>query len=1078
LSKKGKGPKKGGKKKTDDKFKDIDGTGGESDELDDMMEDMDDIEEEWDNLAFEEISDDDLVWDNFEEGDEPVPSIEVETGMIVAKTSEVESPARKVIESLKARANYLKPEETSEDEEILEGNSGISLKAGKVKEDIHMDGLNLNEIISRLSEHIKNEVEKKTKDLEEKLKSSVESDSHIPEMDKLISLIDEKLEIRSKIIEENITSLTKGMKVDTDPAMDIKIRNILEGHMKEFRTNFSSAVSKFQEEMPKKEQLMSMVEEKMAEEEKSLTKMLEQGIADALTKVELIKGVSDPVTSELLINSQDNFSKALAKAKQAEKQSTEVISRIGFAIVEAQRASSTASDASTKMDEIMANTNQVFSKSEEILSIFENRKKELDEILKDAQDILKIFEFSAKAETDKVTLISKEALEKFTNTMEAAEKAYKRGEEFAKQINELTGVVKEAHSIASQTTEDITKAKASVSELYEKRDEFTSILDKNLVKLEQAYSKAIASEEKTDNALNILSQVMEKSSSADKKSTQVLEQMKPFEDRFVSLENSTVRVTEKVSKVTQEVSDMDKKLSEAITNFNAILQKSEKAFEESTQANQRFEKLAGLTDSAQERSQKALEILDSLGGRIAKTESDISRVENKAEVLLEMALQKAKAVDVPEEVLQKFNKVASDAQDMISRIDELKVEAAQIDSKIKEAVSHTKTPVVVSEGMTPVVEDIEVPEESDLPLDLDDLLLVLVEHKASDLHLKVGSPPYVRLEGSLIPVGAQALTEKDTLRLIVGVMKSTQRITFKKNRNLSFSYAIPGGMRFRVNVFYEKGMVSAAIRMLHIEIPSFEKLGLPVEETQKLLDLKSGIILISGPVGAGKSTTVASIINYINQTKKQHIITIEDPIEFLYRDRKSIISQREIGADTHSYACALKEAIQQDPDVIVIGEIKESEIVELANMAAEAGKLIVGIVRASNSVQALERLVGIYTGKDHNYFRYLFAYNFKGMISQKLIRLDKADSIPMFEIIWNRPQIRDFIIKGKYNQLYSLIAEGGQEGIISFSDSLNELVKSGKITPEEALKHKEMLTFRVEGSDSDNIPDDSMLSWL
>jgi twitching motility protein PilT len=265
-------------------------------------------------------------------------------------------------------------------------------------------------------------------------------------------------------------------------------------------------------------------------------------------------------------------------------------------------------------------------------------------------------------------------------------------------------------------------------------------------------------------------------------------------------------------------------------------------------------------------------------------------------------------------------------------------------------------------------------------------------------------------------------------------------------------------MRFRVNAFYEKGMVSAAIRMMHVEMPTFEKLGLPVDEIKKIFDMKSGIILISGPTGAGKSTTVASIINFINQTKKQHIITIEDPIEFLYRDRKSIISQREVGVDTPSFYSALYEAIQQDPDVIVVGEVKDSQTVELVNVAAEAGKLIICMVRATNSVQAIERFLSLYTGRDQHYFRHIFASNFKG-ISVRTCKADKADSMPIFEVIWSDSDMRSLIFKTKYGQLI-LLYKGHHEGILSFSDSLNELVKSGKLTPEEALKHKVLLLLK------------------
>lgn len=1060
MSKKGKGPKKGGKKKSDEKYKDMDSVSeenseenDESDEFDDII---DDIDEDWEDLSFDEMADEDLVWDNFEEGDEPVPSVEVETGMVVAKTSEVESPARKVIESLKARASF------SDKSSVEHGRLG--LKSIEDREDVFDAGsLQTDELLSQLSDNIIAEVEKRTRDIETRLKSSISSShvsSHVEE-EKILSSIENKLNEKISIIEEKITSLVENIKSSSSTE---DMQHVIEGEVSNLRSAFQEEIAKVQEKIPIKDEFLSFLKEKIEEEEQMLIKLMERGISDGLAKVELVKGVTDPVSKDLLISHQDKFNKALEKAKVAEKQSTEVITRIGFAIVEAQRAASTATDASTKMDEIMANTGQIFSKSEETLSSIGNYKKELSDILQNAQEVL-----------SKIEQISSESMGKFQSAMDAADGACKRGEEFATQIDELSKVIKEAHLIASSSSKEVSEIKLEIEKLSARKNELKSTLDKYLLKLEQAFAKSKTSEEKAENALKILSDVSEKIHSSDKSSSEILEKIKSFEERCSSIEGTTRNIQESTGRASMEVVSTEQKLSEAINSFNQVLSKSEHAFEQATLSNQNFDKLNSSTLIALERSQKAMELLESLTGRINATESNIGKVENKAEVLLEMALQKAKAVDVPEEVFEKINRAAIEAKQVISKIDELKEEASSIDNKIKEAVNHAR---ITPQYPFIQVEDVEVPEESELPLDLDDLLLVLVEHKASDLHLKVGSPPYVRLEGSLIPVGAQALTERDTLRLIAGVMKSSQRITFKHDRNLSFSYSIPGGMRFRVNAFYEKGMVSAAIRMMHVEMPTFEKLGLPVEEIKKIFEMKSGIILISGPTGAGKSTTVASIINFINQTKKQHIITVEDPIEFLYRDRKSIISQREVGVDTPSFYSALYEAIQQDPDVIMVGEIKDSQTVELVNVAAEAGKFIICMVRAANSVQAIERFLSLYTGRDQHYFRHVFACNFKGIISQKLVRLDKTDSIPIFEIIWSNPDMRGLIVKAKYGQICSLIAEGHQEGILNFSYSLNELVKSGKITPEEALKHKELLMPKMDITDNDNPSEDSMLSWL
>lgn len=1058
MSKKGKGPKKGGKKKSDEKYKDMDSVSEENDESDDFDDIIDDIDEDWEDLSFDEMADEDLVWDNFGEGDEPVPSVDVETGMVVAQTSEVESPARKVIESLKARAGLGDKSSIADERTAFKSVNHGELESIEDREDVFdVPALQTDELLSQLSDSIIAEVEKRTRDIETRLKTSLSSSQPPSQMDetKILSSIENKVNEKINNIEEKFMAIVENIK-SSSSSDELKHANL--------RAALQGEIAGIQEKIPGKDEFLSFLKEKIEEEEQMLIKLMERGISDGLAKVELVKGVTDPVSKDLLISNQDKFNKALEKAKIAEKQSTEVITRIGFAIVEAQRAASTATDASARMDEIMANTGQIFSKSEEILSSIDNYKKELSDILQNGQDVL-----------SKIEQISMEAMGKFQSAMDAADGACKRGEEFAKQIDELSHVIKEAHLSASSSSKEVADIKLELEKLHSRKNDFKSTIDKHLLKSEQAFAKSKASEEKAENSLKILSDVSEKIHSADKNSSEILEKIKSFEERCSAIEITTGNIQEITGRASTEVVNTEQKLSDAVKKFSDILSKSEHAFEQASQSEQNFEKLNISTSTALERSQKAMELLESLTERINTTEVNIGKVENKAEVLLEMALQKAKAVDVPEEVFDKINKASIEAKQFISRIDELKQEVSSIDSKIKDSYGRIGA-TAVSPSVQP--EELEVPDESELPLDLDDLLLVLVEHKASDLHLKVGSPPYVRLEGSLIPVGAQALTERDTLRLIAGVMKSSQRSTFKQDRNLSFSYSIPGGMRFRVNAFYEKGMVSAAIRMMHVEMPTFEKLGLPVEEIKKIFDMKSGIILISGPTGSGKSTTVASIVNFINQTKKQHIITIEDPIEFLYRDRKSIISQREIGVDTPSFSSALYEAIQQDPDVIVVGEVKDSQTVELVNVAAEAGKLIICMVRATNSVQAIERFLSLYTGRDQHYFRHIFTSNFKGIISQKLVRLDKTDNMPIFEVIWPDPDMRGLIFKTKYGQLYSIIAEGHKEGILSFSDSLNELVKSGKITPEEALRHKELLLPKMDVPDDDNLPEDSMLSWL
>jgi twitching motility protein PilT len=673
-------------------------------------------------------------------------------------------------------------------------------------------------------------------------------------------------------------------------------------------------------------------------------------------------------------------------------------------------------------------------------------------------------------------------MEKFQNSISIFDNACNRANEFEQKIQDLSSVVNQSHASVEQITGDVSQMKAKIEEMSTRGHQFEEDILENISISEQSLDKARSAEEKADNILKTFSGLVQKVDGLEKKSSFISEKLTPLENKFLSLESSMNTFEQKSSSSLSEMMEMEKKLSDAINNFNDILTKSDKALSEAKSINQQFNILKSATDSVKEQAEQTMGILNGLTERISRTDRDIKNVEKRSEFMLEIALQKSKAVDIDEELVAKLNKTSSRAEQMYSKVGELKKELETIDKTIKDTLSWAAqksfSPSVITTSGLPA-EDIEIPAESDLPLELDDLLQVLVEHKASDLHLKVGSTPYVRLDSVLIPVGAQVLTEKDTLRLIVGVMTKPQRGSFKKNCVLNFTYTMSGGMRFRINAFYEKGMISSAIKMLQGEIPTFEKINLPVEEFHRLSEFPSGIVLIAGPVLSGKSTTIASIINYINQIKKLHIITIEDSIEFLYRDRKSIISQREIGADTPSLMNGLEQALYQDPDVIVAGEIKDIETLKLVNTAAESGKLVFANVRSDNAVQAIDKLLSLYSDKDANYFRYVFSNNLRAVICQKLIKTEQSGILPVLEILWLNHEIQKFLIQEQYSEIYSLMSEGQNRDIVSFSDFLNNLVKTGKITEEEFIKYRSILTPHLgqEGNKNDSFGD-TMLSWL
>ncbi|HXE72990.1 MAG TPA: PilT/PilU family type 4a pilus ATPase [Candidatus Nitrosotenuis sp.] len=390
----------------------------------------------------------------------------------------------------------------------------------------------------------------------------------------------------------------------------------------------------------------------------------------------------------------------------------------------------------------------------------------------------------------------------------------------------------------------------------------------------------------------------------------------------------------------------------------------------------------------------------------------------------------------------------------------------------------------------PVVEvseaelDNPAPTGGDLGFELDDLLQVMIKHSASDLHLKVGTPPTVRLDGELIPVGNQSLSEADCRYLVFAGMSRAQRRTLLTKKELDFAYSIPGA-RFRVNAFMERGFVSAAFRMLRTEVPSIEELGLPTA-LKKLASLNNGLILVTGPAGSGKSTTLAAMIDYINSNRKMHIITIEDPIEFYHKDKLSIVTQREVGSDTSSFSEALKQALRQDPNVVMVGEMRDPETIMTAVIAAETGHLVLSTMHTPNTVGAIDRIIDAFSGETQRQFRLLLANNLRAVISQRLlVRADEKGRVPAVEVLISTPTISSLVLEGKTQEIYPYIQQGSSEGMQTFTQSLMRLYEAGLITKEEALYHADQPTeFRlgveghVTGTAVPTVTEDTLMNWL
>uniref|UniRef100_A0A7C4TDU5 Type IV pilus twitching motility protein PilT n=1 Tax=candidate division WOR-3 bacterium TaxID=2052148 RepID=A0A7C4TDU5_UNCW3 len=338
-------------------------------------------------------------------------------------------------------------------------------------------------------------------------------------------------------------------------------------------------------------------------------------------------------------------------------------------------------------------------------------------------------------------------------------------------------------------------------------------------------------------------------------------------------------------------------------------------------------------------------------------------------------------------------------------------------------------------------------------IELDALLEELVLKDGSDLHLRYGEPPIFRVAGNLERSEFPPLTDEDLEKLIFGLMKPVQKKIFEENLELDMGYEIPGVARFRVNCFKQMGHIAAVMRIIPLKIKTIDEWGFP-QVFKKIAELPRGLVLVTGPTGSGKSTTLAAMIEYINQNFKKHIITIEDPIEFLHRDRQSIIEQREIGIDTKSYSEALRRAIRQNPDIILVGEMRDLETTAQTITAAETGHLVFSTLHTIDAVQTVDRIIDIFPPSQQQQIRLQLSNTLQAVITETLVRKkDGAGRVAAFEIMVCTPAIRSAIREGKTVQIYTAIQTGSKLGMIQMDQYLKNLVNQGIVDFEEALAH-------------------------
>lgn len=342
-----------------------------------------------------------------------------------------------------------------------------------------------------------------------------------------------------------------------------------------------------------------------------------------------------------------------------------------------------------------------------------------------------------------------------------------------------------------------------------------------------------------------------------------------------------------------------------------------------------------------------------------------------------------------------------------------------------------------------------------MELMIEDLMEQLVEMGGSDLHLTAGLPPYFRISGHLQPIGDQALSAEECQRLIFSMLNNTQRKNLEQNWELDCSYGVRGLARFRVNVYKDRGTYAACLRALSSKIPNFEKLGLP-DVVREMAEKPRGLILVTGPTGSGKTTTLAAMIDLINRTRAEHILTIEDPIEFVYEPIKSLIHQRQLGEDTKSFANALKAALREDPDIVLVGEMRDLETIALAITAAETGHLVFGTLHTSSASQTVDRIIDVFPADKQTQIRVQLSNSLVAVFSQTLVpkknpKPNEYGRTMAQEIMIITPAISNLIREGKTAQIYSAIQTGGKLGMQTLETVLANQYKQNIITFEAAM---------------------------
>ncbi|MBO1518192.1 type IV pilus twitching motility protein PilT [Oceanisphaera pacifica] len=344
-------------------------------------------------------------------------------------------------------------------------------------------------------------------------------------------------------------------------------------------------------------------------------------------------------------------------------------------------------------------------------------------------------------------------------------------------------------------------------------------------------------------------------------------------------------------------------------------------------------------------------------------------------------------------------------------------------------------------------------------MDITELLAFSVKHNASDLHLSAGVSPQIRVDGEVRKINLPVLEHQEVHRLVYDIMNDRQRKELEDNLEVDFSFELPDLARFRVNAYHQARGAAAVFRVIPSEVLSLDQLGGP-EIFRRIAEYQRGLVLVTGPTGSGKSTTLAAMVDHINENYNKHILTIEDPIEFVHANKKCLVNQREVHRDTHSFSQALRSSLREDPDIILVGELRDLETIRLALTAAETGHLVFATLHTSSAAKTIDRIVDVFPGAEKDMVRSMLSESLRAVISQTLLRKEGGGRVAAHEIMLGTPAIRNLIREDKVAQMYSVIQTGMAHGMQTIDQCLKTLVNSGIVTAAEA---------RLKATDPQNI---------